>query len=381
MNRINAFYLVLAGLALNISALVPDFAQAAAAAEPKNSIEWFSRASDRMNLRMPGSAPFHLKIAFHAYPGMELLGPKEKSDFISGDGVYEETWLAPHQWRREVTLAGYHAIEVDSNGARKMQSSSDYEPSRVLTLLDALFLPIPRNLVSKEFRHEGATGWKVKHVTTGNISLVCISKGFGDQRGDFTTAYYFQPNGNLVMTNDEGLVSLREGVVPFADKVVPKHLSIKAGDGEREMLEADLVIEAAQPNVTAFDLPGGPAEPGMTLRPLQFYEVKIPEGHNYYYRNVNLSAFSIQAVLDRTGRYREVEVLSAPHQKEVLSAPHQKEVLSAPNQKEVKALSPPNQKMDAGLITNIMNSLRHDHFKAPLIDGVPCEFLWVESVM
>jgi hypothetical protein len=348
MNRFNPFYLALAGLTLSFSAMAPAFAQVAAS-EPKNSIEWFSRASDRMNLRLPGCAPFHLKVTFHAYPGMELLGPKEKSDFISGDGVYEETWLAPHQWRREVTLASYHAIEVDSNGVRKMQASSDYEPSRVLTLLEALLSPIPRNYASKEFRHEGASGWKIEHVTTGNLSLVRISKEmFGNDQGDFMASYYFQPDGNLIMTNDRGLVTLREGAVPFAGKVVPKHLSIKAGKaGDRDLLEADLAIEAAQPNAAAFDLPGGPAEPGMTLRSLQ-HEIRMPDPHSPApSRNLVSSVFSWQAVIDRHGRYREVEVLS-------------------------------NQ-TDTGVILYFLDFLRHDHVHPPEIDGFNCELMIVGS--
>jgi hypothetical protein len=343
MNCLRMLCIAFAGLALNLSAQAPAFAQAAAA-EPKTSIEWFSRASERMNLRLPGSAPFHLRVTFHAYPGMELLGPKEKSDFISGDGVYEETWLAPHQWRREVTLAGYHAIEVDSNGARKMQASSDYEPSRVLMLLEALLIPIPRNLASKEFRDEGASGWKIKHVTTENLPLVCISKQiFGDIS---LTAFFFQPNGDLVMTNLYGLVTFREGAVPFAGKVVPNRLSIKAG--ERNLLEADLAIEAAQPTEAAFDLPGGPANPGMTLRPLQSYEVNLPDLHSYLgIQSLFPPVFSYQAILDRNGRLRDVEVISMPNSK------------------------------NTEFITRFFDILRQDRFHAPEIDGTRCEFLWI----
>jgi hypothetical protein len=48
-----------------------------------------------MNLRMPGCTPFHMRVTFHALPGIELLGPKERSSILTGDGIYEETWLAP----------------------------------------------------------------------------------------------------------------------------------------------------------------------------------------------------------------------------------------------------------------------------------------------
>jgi hypothetical protein len=126
--------------------------------EPKNSIEWFQLAKEQMDLRMPGSASFRMKVTFHSFPGVEFLNLKEKPQIVNGDGLSEETWLSPHEWRREVTLGGYHAIEEDSGGVRKMQASSDYEPSRVLMLLNALLNTIPRNFASTEFRGEGASG-------------------------------------------------------------------------------------------------------------------------------------------------------------------------------------------------------------------------------
>jgi hypothetical protein len=52
MNRLNVFYLVLAGPTLSVSAQTTAFAQAAAS-EPKTSIEWSSRASDRMRKSRP----------------------------------------------------------------------------------------------------------------------------------------------------------------------------------------------------------------------------------------------------------------------------------------------------------------------------------------
>ena len=63
--------------------------------EPKTAIEWFQRASDQMNIRLPGSAPFHMTVKFQAFPGEELLGIKEKSQIMVGDGVYEEVGSPP----------------------------------------------------------------------------------------------------------------------------------------------------------------------------------------------------------------------------------------------------------------------------------------------
>jgi len=283
-----------------------------APSEPKTSVEWFLRASERMNLRMPGSRPFHMKVTFHAFPGIELL-PAKKAEIITGDGTYEETWLAPHKWRREVALAGYRAVEVESEKGRKMQASSDYEPSRVLMLLDALLTPVPRNLASEEFRHSGGSGWTIDHLSKGDLSLVRISRGSGGAGGDLTDAFYFLPLGLLAIRNKIGLETRWENDSLYAGAVFARHITIRAG--ERELLNAQVAIEAAgNTDPESFDLPGDFAERGMTLRPLQGFEVKMPDlssSHSWVKPGGGTSkpVFSLREVLDRHGRYREGEVI------------------------------------------------------------------------
>jgi len=68
----------------------------------------------------------------HAFQDNELVKPKEQSHVITSDGLYEEIWLAPNQWRREVSLGYYHATEVASQRGRKFQAFPDCELSRVL---------------------------------------------------------------------------------------------------------------------------------------------------------------------------------------------------------------------------------------------------------
>ena len=277
---------------------------------PNSSMEWFQRASDSMNLRMPGSVPFHMKVRFHAFPGIELLLGKEKSELITGDGIYDEVWLAPHEWRREVSLASYHAIEVDSNGVRKMQASSDHEPSRVLMLLSAVLDPIPRNFSSKEFRHEGASGWEIAHLSSHESSLVRINNSFDWKGYSITDAFYFLPTGVLAKRNYRGFATSWLDDVVFAGKIVPERITLKAGD--RELVTASVDIERA-PSIdrASFDLTVERAEPGFTLRPLQRYELKfgedagaIPAGEGNEH-----GAFTLYGVLDRNGKYREMELI------------------------------------------------------------------------
>jgi hypothetical protein len=290
--------------------------------EPKAAMEWFQRASDRMNLRSPGAAPFHMKVMFHAFPGWQFMRPSEKPDIITGDGTYEETWLSPREWRREVSLADYHAVEADSGGIRKMQASSDYEPSRVLMLLDALTTPISRSLTSKEFHR--SSSWKIDPVTVGSLSLVRLSKGGGAERGEFTVSFFFLPSsGVLAMSNRLGLVSIWSSDATFNGKVFATELTVKSLNNNANLLTAHISVEpAADVDPARFALEGPAAEPGTTLRPLEWStDVRVPDLLGSLSWTSNESGpgpvFSINGVLDRHGRFRELEVILALNPKDV----------------------------------------------------------------
>lgn len=338
---------------LILSCLLLEAGAQPSATGPKAPIEWFQRAQEQMDLRMPGSAPFHMKVSFHAFPGVEFLNFKEKPQIITGDGVYEETWLSPGEWRREVTLAEYHAVEEDSGGVRKMQASSDYEPSRVLMLLNALLNTIPRNFASKEFRMEGASGWKIGQVTVGSLTLASVSKSAGSTHADYSDTFYFLPEGLLVLRNENGVTTGWENDIAFAGKAVPRHLTIKAG--ERELLTAEISITAAgRVDAATFDLPVGPAEPGMTLRPLQKFELRFPDNLADSYawtregRDSTMLLASIWGVLDRHGKYGELELIAMP-----------------------------NDKSDAvqEYLRTLMTHMRQEHRRSPEIDGAPAEYV------
>jgi hypothetical protein len=309
----------------------------------KEPIAWFQRANDQLNLRTPGAAPFRLTVSFHAYPGMELLGKKKKSQMTVGDGVYEETWLGPHTWRREVRLADYHAIEEESNDGRKMQASSDYEPSRVLMLLEALLDPIPRDFVSREYT-QSVIGWRIDTIQDQKTSLVRIGRGDSNPRVSITDAFFFLPAGLLVLRNNRGLITSWGDDALFEGRVVPKTLTVMAGD--RTLVSAHVTIEAAgKGDPKTFNLPGEEAEAGETLRPLHQFEVRMPE--MMFERSSVIPGGtapshgnSIWGVLDRHGQYRDVELIDVA---------------------------------DAADGKADMEIMREDRHSPPKIDGKPCE--------
>jgi hypothetical protein len=279
--------------------------------DPKDAVGWFERASDQMNLRGADGVPFHMKVTFKALPGLELLEGKKKPQIMTGDGVYEETWMGLHHWRREVTFGDYHAVEVESPQGRKMQASSDYEPSRVLMLLAALLYPIPRQRTSPELG--GAhVHWTVQHQTAGDLPFVLVNAAVDVDR-EYKAAYIFLPSGMLVQSNELALATSWQNQIAFAGHVVPQQLTIQAGG--RTLLTADIKVEAAgQTDPAIFELPVETADPGMTLRPLSPFEVRLPglgDGCTVLGPDSPILPLVTRLIIDRHGVAQEVELLDA----------------------------------------------------------------------
>jgi hypothetical protein len=333
-----ALLFLLAALTLN----------AAAQPELKHSQDWFRQAGERMNLHQPGFQPFHLHVRFHAFAGEELLAPGQQSQFITGEGSYDEIWLNPQTWRREVTLADYHAIEIQANGVRKMQASTDYEPSRVLMLLQNLLTPVPNHLVEKG--SNTAQNWQIDHVAAGNNSVVRLSKvKISNSRLTLKDYWTFLPSGELLSSNSNGLIAVWTGVNTFGSKTVPIRLTLKTDD--LDLLNAVITIEpAGQADTSTWVLPGSPAEPGMTLhientsevhRPDPILKSIYPETGAETSGQKQASALAMTGVLDRTGVYREVEALIAT---------------------------------DPSRASKILAQVRAAHSKPATLDKSPCEY-------
>jgi hypothetical protein len=325
--------------------LIRASAGAHAGGDPKEAISWFQRAAEQMNLRASGSAPFHMKVKFHAYPGAEMIN---KPQIVTGDGTYEEMWLAPHQWRREVTLGSYHAIEVQSGPLRKIQASSDYEPSRVLMLLEGLYNPVPRNYLDPTL-NDLPLVWKVEHESAKGINFVRISRlqfnlhtdAMGHQR--VAAAYNFLSNGLLFQSNERGLETGWQDDTAFSGKAVPQHFTVVAMT--KKLLEADVKVETVgKVDPAVLDLPGVQADPCMTMRPLHEFETKglhILDGNfSFITRNPSSSTKVIREIIDRHGVVREAEVIDAD---------------------------------DLASAANLLDGFRHMTWKPGRLDENPCE--------
>jgi hypothetical protein len=280
--------------------------------EPTEEQKWLQRAEEQTNLRTPGAKPFHLRVKFHAYPGMELV-PDNKRQIITGDGTYEETWMDLHRWHREVTFGTYHAVETDSGVARKMQASSDYEPVRVLMLLESLLFPVPKNVAWPD-RKDTPLNWKLKKGSvpsadqTHTIDFVKVER---KEACGYYFYYLFLPDGMLVQRNDQGLAFDWQDQMSYGDKIMAHHISVQAGG--RVLVKAEVTIEpAGYPTVELFDQPGNPAVPGNTMRPFHRGEVRGPESHGFRsFIGNSPSYLTWGEVVTRQGEVKEIEVIDS----------------------------------------------------------------------
>lgn len=350
--------------------LAPALPQTNPPAEPSTAADYFRRADALTNIRAFGAQPFHMKVAFHAYPGIDFAQPG-KSPIQTGDGAYEEWWITPKHWRREVTFGSYHAIEV-FDVVRKFKATSDYEPTRVLMLLRALLYPIPRYLIEPELEDEAGIPWaepphhfKVQHLTAGRLAYIRLSWR-GDDPPLFTDAETWDllPSGLPVRLVDRfGLVTTWQDQTAFAGRAVPQHFAIQAIGSN--LLTASVAVEKLDsPDPALFQLPGDRAAACTTLRPFDQWDLSFfwPD-HATHSETPKIPPNTIapgveiltSGVVDRRGIPREPETTIIDQNQGWLSS-------------EEKAAA-------ATLARSMVESFARNRFRPALLDNTPCEVM------
>jgi len=143
--------------------------------------------------RADGSPAFHLKADFQASGNVEFKGA----------GTYEEWWLSPSRWRKEVTLGKYHLVLLCVDGKITRDSTEDYIPMRIYQLLTNVLPALP---TQQEMADDG--GWSSSMVKVKNVDLIRLA-GHGDPPKDGKLvppeyAYYVDPQRNVVQLHERG---------------------------------------------------------------------------------------------------------------------------------------------------------------------------------
>lgn len=197
---------------------------------------YFKHGRDLTYPRTDGSPSFHMKGTF------EGRGP-----LASYRGSYEEIWIGPNRWWRQVTMGNLNAVESriddDHYGPVADGAIGDAKSAAVVQRVFSLF--------GAEFPgyayFSPDTDWQMTEVKFDNIPVLRVSMGPTEGLGsnEFPRAYYFDEKGLVrARTMSHEAITYSE-FVEFAGKEVPRQIDSKV-DGARVLGAHIDVLEPTQ---------------------------------------------------------------------------------------------------------------------------------------
>jgi len=130
----------------------------------------FDRMRTTGDLRLDGAPAFHMKASFHSEDG-------------SAKGTYEETWISPKKWRREVTMNDTTVVEVRTETAFYRTFPGKYAPRVADDVMDAISFSLPGDDGSD--LHDA--DWSVTDTKLANLPVLRLSAGYINPQGVATT--------------------------------------------------------------------------------------------------------------------------------------------------------------------------------------------------
>ena len=93
------------------------------------------KAIERSTLDQPGTKPFHLKAT--------LAPTSERERASNRTGSIEIWWSSPTQWKRELTVPGFHLVEITDGSHHWQHTEGDYFPEWLREIAIAVIQPVP----------------------------------------------------------------------------------------------------------------------------------------------------------------------------------------------------------------------------------------------
>lgn len=212
---------------------------------------YFQRGRDLTFPRTDGSPAFHLKGTFEG-----------AGIFAGFQGAYEETWIAPNRWRREITILEATIVESRIDEDYYMQPVA----SGIYKIVDRVF-----SLFGGEFPGYAYaspdTDWNMADVEFENTPAIRVGMGrMGDDgQMQYPFAYYFDQDGKLLARTSNPETIIYSEFAEFAGKQIPHRIDSKF-DGVHALSARIVLIEPAKPQPDEFfELRG--VEPTDWIRP------------------------------------------------------------------------------------------------------------------
>jgi hypothetical protein len=195
------------------------------------------------NLRLDGGPSFHMKASFRSEDG-------------AAKGSYEETWVSPKKWRKEVTLNDTSVVEVRTEDAFYRTFPGKYAPRLADDVADSLSFSLPGDNGS-DFQD---ADWSTVDAKLGNLPVLRLSNGYVSSQGkpDALTVMYFVEDKTKFIRGryHYSILTVFNDLQPFGEKTVARKLTTLGGDVNKLEITIDTLEPATSVSEGLFILSG-----------------------------------------------------------------------------------------------------------------------------
>jgi hypothetical protein len=203
----------------------------------------FNRIRAAGSLRLDGAPGFHMKASF---------GTPDSAT----KGTYEETWVSPTKWRREVKLNDSSIVEVRTEDAFYRTFPGKYASRLADDVVDSLSFSLPGDHGSD--LHDA--DWKTVNAKFSNLPVLRLSNGYINPQGkpDPLTVMYFveEKTGYIRGRSRYSIITVFNDLQPFGEKSVARKLTVLGGDVTRMDITVDTLEPATDANESVFRVAG-----------------------------------------------------------------------------------------------------------------------------
>ena len=179
--------------------------------------------------RTEGSSPFHLHATFQMAPNQS--------------GTYDETWLSPAKWRREIQLGSVTLLATQNgNEAYHKSKGTDSTSKELDNLIDLMYGHFPR----LDSFQEG--DWGQSAVNLGGMNMVRVARGQVDAENRPITgqAYWFDFAGYLRADFVQPRVTVYSSFVAWNRKQIPRRAEVSENGTRRVLIDIDKIEPAGE---------------------------------------------------------------------------------------------------------------------------------------
>jgi TonB family protein len=254
----------------------------------------FDRMRATGDLRLEGAPPFHMKANFHSEDG-------------SAKGTYEETWISPEKWRREVKLNDTTVLEVRTETAFYRTFPGKYAPRLADDIIDAISFNLPGDNGS-DFHDPD---WGVTETKLANLPMLRLSAGYINPQGkpDPLARQFFVDEKTAFLRGryHYSAITIFNDLQPFGQKVVARKLSIMGSSAGKVEIGIDALEPATKLDEAIFTPTGvtpvftSDTEDERFTQPVVIYTAKpsVPGWHGHV---------TCAVQIDEHGHVRDVDV-------------------------------------------------------------------------